>query len=166
MKFIANPDKFVFSIGVGIVGFLFIFSYMVLNQLFILIPLLILWVGFSLFLLKRNYIVYIIQDEKIIIKSYKTNFEIKFNEIMRIVELTNYTNPLKEKRYLLILNENINIQERFLKVENKTFTKWVSKNKKKFKIIKKNCLWLIILCFLERVWGEILFYNISPIVLM
>ena len=140
MKFIANPDKFVFSIGVGIVGFLFIFSYMVLNQLFILIPLLILWVGFSLFLLKRNYIVYIIQDEKIIIKSYKTNFEIKFNEIMRIVELTNYTNPLKEKRYLLILNENINIQERFLKVENKTFTKWVSKNKKKFKIIKKNCL--------------------------
>ena len=137
MKFISNPDKFVFFVGISIIGFIFMFTYILLNQFFILIPLLVLWIIFSVFILRRNYIEYIIQGEKIVIRSLKVKFEINFNEIMYIVELTNYTNLLREKRYLLILNENIKIKERFLQIENKTFTKWVLQNEEKFHIYKK-----------------------------
>ena len=65
MRFIANPDKYIFFIGISIVGFLLIFSYMILNQLLILLPLMLLWIGLSIFVIKRNYIDYTIQEEKI-----------------------------------------------------------------------------------------------------
>ena len=102
MKFISNPDKFVFFVGISIIGFIFMFTYILLNQFFILIPLLVLWIIFSVFILRRNYIEYIIQGEKIVIRTLKVKFEINLNEIKYIVELTNYTNLLREKRNLLI----------------------------------------------------------------
>jgi len=137
MKFIANPDKYIFFIGISIVGFLFIFSYMILNQLLILIPLMILWIGFSFFIIKRNYVEYTIQDEKIIIRYMGKIFEIKFNEIEYILQFSNHTNLLKEKRYELRLKNRFDVQEKLLKIENKSFTKWILKNLDNFKIKKE-----------------------------
>ena len=101
MRFIANPDKYIFFIGISIIGFLFIFSYMILNQLLILLPLMLLWIGFSIFMIKRNYIEYTIQEEKFTIRYMGKKVEIKFNEIEYIIQYSNYTNLLKEKNMSL-----------------------------------------------------------------
>ena len=101
MRFIANLDKYIFFIGISIVGFLFIFSYMILNQLLILLPLMLLWIGLSIFMIKRNYIEYTIQEEKFTIRYMGKKFEIKFNEIEYVIQYSNYTKSLKEKNMSL-----------------------------------------------------------------
>ena len=93
-------------------------------------------IGFSVFVIKRNYVLYMIQDEKIIIQSFKKNFEIQLNEIEYIVEFSDYTKSLKEKKYKLILSEKLKVPEKFLEIENRTFTKWILKNEDRFKIKK------------------------------
>lgn len=137
MRFIANLDKFIFFIGISIVGFLFIFSYMILNQLLILLPLMLLWIGFSVFMIKRNYIEYTIQEEKFTIRYMGKKVEIKFNEIEYVIQYSNYTNLLKEKKYELKLKNRQDVHEKLLKIENKTFTKWILKNIDKFIIMKE-----------------------------
>ena len=138
MRFIANPDKYIFFIGVSIVGFLFIFSYMILNQLLILLPLMLLWIGFSIFMMKRNYIEYTIQEEMFIIRYMGKKVEIKFNEIEYVIQYSNFTNLLKEKKYEFKLKNRQDVHEKLLKIENKSFTKWILKNIDKFKIKKEN----------------------------
>ena len=95
MKFLSNPDKFVFAIGVGIVGFLFIFSYMILNRLGILTLLLVLWVLFSAYWARSSYIEYLIQDDKFIIRHMGRKIEVHFNDINYIIEFSSCTNPIK-----------------------------------------------------------------------
>lgn len=140
MKFISNPDKYIFFIGISMIGIVSIFAYMMLNQLLVMLPLLILWIAFSFFMIKRNYIVYAIKDTKFIIKYFKTTFEISFNEINYIIQVSNYINLLAEKKYEIVLRGNINVPKRLLKIENNFFTKWLLKNQNKFKIIKKTIL--------------------------
>ena len=137
MRFIANPDKFIFFIGISIAGFLFIFSYMILNQLLILLPLMLLWIGLSIFMIKRNYIEYTIQEEKFTIRYMGKKVEIKFNEIEYVIQYSNYTNLLKEKKYELKLKNRQDVHEKLLKIENKSFTKWILKNVDNFKIKKE-----------------------------
>ena len=137
MRFIANHDKYIFFIGISIVGFLFIFSYMILNQLLILLPLMLLWIGFSIFMIKRNYIEYTIQEEKFTIRYMGKKVEIKFNEIEYVIQYSNYTNLLKEKKYELKLKNRQDVHEKLLKIENKSFTKWILKNIDNFKIKKE-----------------------------
>ena len=137
MRFIANPDKYIFFIGLSIVGFLFIFSYMILNQLLILLPLMLLWIGFSIFMIKRNYIEYTTQEEKFTIRYMGKKVEIKFNEIEYVIQYSNYTNMLREKKYELILKNRQDVHEKLLKIENKSFTKWILKNIDNFKIKKE-----------------------------
>ena len=137
MKFIANLDKYIFFIGISIVGFLFIFSYMILNQLLILLPLMLLWIGLSIFMIKRNYIEYTIQEEKFTIRYMGKKVEIKFNEIEYVIQYSNYTNLLKGKKYELKLKNRQDVHEKLLKIENKSFTKWILKNIDNFKIKKE-----------------------------
>ena len=137
MRFIANLDKYIFFIGISIVGFLFIFSYMILNQLLILLPLMLLWIGLSIFMIKRNYIEYTIQEEKFTIRYMGKKFEIKFNEIEYVIQYSNYTNLLKGKKYELKLKNRQDVHEKLLKIENKSFTKWILKNIDNFKIKKE-----------------------------
>ena len=137
MRFIANHDKYIFFIGISIVGFLFIFSYMILNQLLILLPLMILWIGLSIFMIKRNYIEYTIQEEKFTIRYMGKKVEIKFNEIEYVIQYSNYTNLLKGKKYELKLKNRQDVHEKLLKIENKSFTKWILKNIDNFKIKKE-----------------------------
>ena len=115
MRFIANPDKYIFFIGISIVGFLFIFSYMILNQLLILLPLMLLWIGFSIFMIKRNYIEYTIQEEKFTIRYMGKKIEIKFNEIEYVIQYSNYTNFLKEKNMSLNWKTDKMCMKNFLK---------------------------------------------------
>ena len=115
MSFIANPDKYIFFIGISIVGFLFIFSYMILNQLLILLPLMLLWIGFSIFMIKRNYIEYTIQEEKFTIRYMGKKVEIKFNEIEYVIQYSNYTNLLKEKNMSLNWKTDKMCMKNFLK---------------------------------------------------
>ena len=136
MKFIANPDKFIFFIGISIVGLLFIFSYMILNHLVILIPLVFLWIGFSILIIKRNYVEYTIQEEKFVIRYMNKIYEISFGDIGYIIQFSNYKNPFKEKRYELKLKNRVDVHEKLLKIENKTFTKWIINNINTFKIMK------------------------------
>ena len=137
MRFIANRDKYIFFIGISVVGFLFIFSYMILNQLLILLPLMLLWIGLSIFMIKRNYIEYTIQEEKFTIRYMGKKVEIKFNEIEYVIQYSNYTNLLKEKKYELKLKNRQDVHKKLLKIENKSFTKWILKNIDNFKIKKK-----------------------------
>ena len=137
MRFIANPDKYIFFIGISIVGFLFIFSYMILNQLLILLPLLLLWIGLSIFVIKRHYIEYTIQEEKFTIRYMGKKVEIKFNEIEYVIQYSNYTNLLKGKKYELKLKNREDVHEKLLKIKNKSFTKWILKNIDNFKIKKE-----------------------------
>ena len=137
IKFIANPDKYIFCIGISIIGFLLIFSYMILNQLIILLPLMLLWIGFSIFITKRNYIEYTIQEEKFIIRYMKKMYEIGFSEIEYIVQSSDYTNSLKGKRYKLKLKNRVDVHEKLLEIENKSFTKWILKNTDSFQIKKE-----------------------------
>ena len=138
MRFIANPDKYIFFIGISIVWFLFIFSYMILNQLLILLPLLLLWIGLSIFVIKRNYIEYTIQEEKFTIRYMGKKVEIKFNENEYVIQYSNYTNLLKGKKYELKLTIRQDVHEKLLKIENKSFKKKKKKNIDKFKIKKEN----------------------------
>ena len=135
MRFIANPDKYIFFIGISIVGFLFIFSYMILNQLLILLPLMLLWIGFSIFIIKKNYIEYTIQEEQFTIRYMGGKVEIKFNEIEYVIQYSNYTTLLK--KYELKLKNRQDVPEKLLKIENKSFTKWILKNIDNFKIKKE-----------------------------
>ncbi len=137
MKFIANPDKFIFFIGTGVVGFLFIFSYMILNQLSVLILLLALWILFSVWSVKKTYIEYAIQDDKFIIRHMRREIEVHFDDINYIVESLSCTNSIKEKRYEIKLNNTLNVPDNLLKIENRTFTKWIEKQKDRFIIEKR-----------------------------
>lgn len=138
MKFIANPDKLLFSIWISIMGYIFIFVKIILEQIIILYPLIFLWIAFSIFIIKRNYVEYTVQDEKIIIRYMRKIIEIKFNEIEYIVQYSSITNLLKEKKYEIRLKNRIDVHERLLEIENNSFNKWVLKNADNFKIIKRN----------------------------
>ena len=137
MKFLSNPDKFVFAIGVGIVGFLFIFFYMILNRLGILTLLLVLWVLFSAYWARSSYIEYLIQDDKFIIRHMGRKIEVHFNDINYIIEFSSCTNPIKEKRYEIRLNNNLGVSDKLFKIENRSFTRWIGNQKDRF-IIEKH----------------------------
>ena len=136
MRFITNPDKVIFSIGVGIVGGLFIYLYMFLNRINILFPLLILWIVFSLFLIKINYIEYVVKDKIITIKSIKKTISIKFSDIDYIIQVNHGLNMLRRRKYKLIVNK-FYINEKLLEIESEKFSKWLLKNTKEFKILKQ-----------------------------
>ena len=97
----------------------------------------LLWIGFSIFMIKRNYIEYTIQEEKFTIRYMGKKVEIKFNEIEYVIQYSNYTNLLKEKKYELKLKNRQDVHEKLLKIENKSFTKWILKNIDNFKIKKE-----------------------------
>lgn len=136
MKFLSNPDKLIFCIGIGVVGFLFMVSYLILNKLPILILLLFFWIFIAFFLVRNNYVAYEITDDKFLVRYMKYYYEIKFNDIEYIVQYSNYNNLMQESRYELIVNSKININPKVLKIENRVFSKWLSNNSKNF-IIKK-----------------------------
>ena len=48
--------------------------------------------------------------------------EIKFNEIEYVIQYSNYTNLLKEKKYELKLKNRQDVHEKLLKIENKEST--------------------------------------------
>lgn len=137
MKLISNPDKFVFSIGIGIVGSLFIISYMVLNRLYLLMLLLGLWILFSICWAKNNYIEYFIQDDKFVIRHMRREIEVRFDDIHYIIEFSNCSNPIKEKRYEIKLINASPVSNKLLKIENRAFTKWIENQKDRF-IIEKH----------------------------
>ena len=94
--------------------------------------------GAAIFMMKRNYIEYTIQEEMFIIRYMGKKVEIKFNEIEYVIQYSNYTNLLREKQYELKLKNRQDVHEKLLKIENKSFTKWILKNIDKFKIKKEN----------------------------
>ena len=140
MKFIANPDKFIFFIGSGIVGSLFIVAYMILNQVWLLILVLVIWLSISCYLAKKNCVVFVVLKNKFLIKSMKKEYEIYFKDVDYIVEYSNHTNFLKEKRYELKISSKINIDDRVLQIENKVFSKWILKQTHNF-VIKRQMIY-------------------------
>ena len=136
MKFVANPDRFIFFIGLGILGFLFIFSYMILSQILLLIPVLLIWIIISFYLARRNYVEFVISENKFVIRYTGKKYEVDFADIDCIIESSSYTNFFRKKRYLLKVRDNMNIDNRTLKIENKVFSKWISEHNDSF-LIKK-----------------------------
>ena len=63
--------------------------------------------------------------------------ERKLNEIKYVIQYSNYTNLLKGKKYELKLKNREDVHEKLLKIENKSFTKWILKNIDNFKIKKE-----------------------------
>ncbi len=139
MKFLTNPDKIWFFVGVGIFGFLIIFFGMFLNELLsvFLIPAEAAWILVLYYLIKFNYTVYEIKEDKFIIKNMNKEYEINFEEIENIIEFKTYTNPIRIKRYEIVLSDTLNIKKRLLEIENQAFSKWISKNSEKFSIRKQ-----------------------------
>ena len=140
MKFIANPDKFIFFIGSSILGSLFIVAYMILNQVWLLTLVLVIWLSIFSYLAKKNCVVFVVLENKFLIKSMKKEYEIDFKDVDYIVEFSNYTNFLKEKRYELKISSKINIDDRLLQIENRVFSKWILKQTHNF-IIKRQMIY-------------------------
>mgnify|MGYP003322423251 FL=1 len=56
MKFNANPDKFLFSIGFVLIGFIVISVYMIIYSNYFLIIALLFWLVISIFIIRNNFI--------------------------------------------------------------------------------------------------------------
>jgi len=110
---------------------------MILYHTMILIPLSAIWILFSYYLVKKNLIVYVIKDENFLINYMRKKYEVGFEEINCIIEYSNYTNPFKGKKYKLELKSSLNVFDRILIIENEKFTKWLSKQSDRFKIVKQ-----------------------------
>ena len=134
MRFLTNPDKFVFCIGIGVVGFLFILSYMILNQMIFLSLVLILWMIFSVYLAQINHIEYEIHNDGFIVKHMRKTTKIKYKDIDCIFEYSSYTNSIRIKKYIIKLMDGCNVPDKFLKIENKAFSEWIDKEKSRFNI--------------------------------
>ena len=110
---------------------------MILNRLGILTLLLVLWVLFSAYWARSSYIEYLIQDDKFIIRHMGRKIEVHFNDINYIIEFSSCTNPIKEKRYEIRLNNNLGVSDKLFKIENRSFTRWIGNQKDRF-IIEKH----------------------------
>lgn len=102
-------------------------------------PLLILWIIFSWYIAKKNYIESVVLEDKFMIKFMNKEYQIDFSDIEYIIEFSDYTNPLKEKRDELKVSDKLNINKKVLSIENKAFSKWILSQDRGF-IIKKNYL--------------------------
>ena len=136
MKILANPDKFIFCIGVGVVGFLFIFSYMIFNPTWLLIPGLLFWLLVSYFLCRKNYVVITILQNKFIIQCMGKNDEIDFKDIDCIIEFSSETNTFRTKRYEIRMRSNRDSHPQVLEIENKEFSTGLSMHQNQFAIQK------------------------------
>ena len=136
VKILVNPDKFIFCIGVGVVGFLFIFSYMIFNPTWLLIPGLLFWLLVSYFLCRKNYVVITILQNKFIIQCMGKNDEIDFKDIDCIIEFSSETNTFRTKRYEIRMRCNRDSHPKVLEIENKEFSTWLLMHQKQFVIHK------------------------------
>ncbi len=133
MKFLANPDKCISTIGFCVMVGMMIFAYMILNQFWYLAILLLAWIGFSVYLSKRSYVQYTISEDTISIGCMGAKYEIRFEEIDYIIE-TSKLHRVLTARYEIKVQNAKNIPARCLAIENYTFTKWLSNHREKFKI--------------------------------
>ncbi len=136
MRFIADPNRFIFFIGLGVVGSTFILAYLVLSRILLLIPALLVWIIISVYLAKRSYVEFFISDNKFVIGCAGEKYNLDFADIDYIIETSSYTNFFREKKYVLKVKDNVNIHNRALNIENKAFSKWISEHKDSF-LIKK-----------------------------
>ncbi len=133
MKFNANPDKFLFSIGVIAFGFILIFSYMIAyNNYFMLIPALF-WLFLSFLIVRKTYIVVYISTDSFSFKYKGKNFSILFSEVKFIKEISNYSNPLYCNKFYIVSNNDTSSN---IQIQNRTFSKWVEEHRTKFKFMK------------------------------
>ena len=136
MKFVANPNRFIFFIGLGIVGFLYMFLYMILSKILLLIPAVLIWIIMSFYFARKNYVEFVILKNKFAIRCAGKKYDVDFADIDYIIESSSYTNFFREKRYLLKVRDNVNIDSKTFKIENKVFSKWISEHRDTF-LIKK-----------------------------
>ena len=81
MKFVANPNRFIFFIGLGIVGFLYMFLYMILSKILLLIPAVLIWIIMSFYFARKNYVEFVILKNKFAIRCAGKKYDVDFADI-------------------------------------------------------------------------------------
>lgn len=132
MKFNANPDKFLFSIGFVLIGFIVISVCMIIYSNYFLIIALLFWLVISIFIIRNNFIVISILSDAFIFSYKGKKITILFKDVKLIKEKSNYTNPLYCNEYYVVSNNDAISK---IQIRNRQFSKWINENKKQFKIV-------------------------------
>lgn len=132
MKFNANPDKFLFSIGFVLIGFIVITLYMIIYSNYFLIVVLLFWLVISILVIGNNCIVISILSDAFIFNYKGKKITILFKDVKLIKEKSNYTNPFYCNEYYIVSNNDVISK---IRIQNKQFSKWINENKKQFKIV-------------------------------
>ena len=109
---------------------------MILNKMLLLIPAVLIWIIMSFYFARKNYVEFVILKNKFAIRCAGKKYDVDFADIDYIIETSSYTNFFREKRYLLKIRDNVNIDNKTFKIENKVFSKWISEHRDIF-LIKK-----------------------------
>ena len=138
MRINSYPDRIVFVFGVGIVGFLILLSFLVTLTLKFIAFAAIPWSFLVIYLFRKYDIIYILTEDKFVIKFMGKTIVLPFDDISYIEEISNYNNPKLEKKYRIITEEQI--RENVLIIRNKKFSEWLKSHSDSFKIVKRSII--------------------------
>ncbi len=136
MKILSYPDKVLGLIGAFVVISLLFATYMMFHDAIFLLPVLIGWMFFSIYLIRKNYIEITLKPDRFELSNMGKKSVLLFSEIAYIEETRNNNNPMAYRKYVIILKEQVGIKKPSLTIVNPNFTKWLSKNEQSF-VIKK-----------------------------
>ena len=133
MRFNVNPDKYLFSIGIVLIGFVTIISYIIAaNNYFMLIGLSI-WTILSFFIIRQVNVKLCITINTFVFVKKAKRIIIKYEEVICIKQISNYSNPLHCDKYIIVSNNAVASK---IEIQNRSFSKWIKKNECNFKIVK------------------------------
>lgn len=138
MRINSYPDRIVLVFGVGIVGFLILLSFLVTLTLKFIAFAAIPWSFLVIYLFRKYDIIYILTEDKFVIKFMGKTIVLPFDDITCIEEISNYNNPKLEKKYRIITEEQI--REYVLIIQNKRFSEWLKSHSDSFKIVKRSVI--------------------------
>jgi hypothetical protein len=132
MKFNVNPDKFMFSIGFILIGFIMIIVFMIIYSNYFLMLALLFWLFISILITRNIYIVVSILSDAFVFNYKGQKITILFKDVKLIKEESDFTKPLYCNKYYVV-SDNDAISK--IQISNRQFSKWINENKNRFKIV-------------------------------
>ena len=139
VKFLTNPDKFIFIVALDVIVFLSLLALTVINWPTILCVLLLIWIFVAVQLARANLVRYTIEEHCFVVKHMGKTIKIDFEKIDHIEEFV-YANNFNQRRYLLRLSSDIAMNSRVLKIQCSIFTKWLDEHRHLFNIKSQTIL--------------------------
>lgn len=131
MKFLAKTEMFTFAIWFDVLIFLYLLIATILWHAMLAV-LAFVWIFVAIRIVKLNYVLYSIEEDKFVVTYMKQSHEIYFAEIAEITEME-FINKLGRKEYKITLSDRT-INEKLLEIQNRVFERWINEHRDLFQI--------------------------------